>query len=150
MLRQWLFVALRSIPIGWGILLFIAFCLKHPLLVRIVPILGVEWLQTVGMALDCTALVATGWTVGRVNRTNPMLGVLVFAATLTFRDFTPWMAINIPWLPRLAVDTWRDQSYWSSLITTTVTQALLFGSLLAGGLLSRRPLKPLSIRSINK
>jgi hypothetical protein len=80
-----------------------------------------------------------------LNRTSPIFGILVFAATLTFRDFTPLLAINIPWLLHLAADALRDTGYLSSLASTTATQALLFGSLLAGGLLSRPPEKPVSI-----
>ena len=107
--------------------------------------LGGRWLATAGLALDCIALAATGWVVGRLNRTNPILAVLVFAATLSFWDCTPWMAINIPWLLRLVEDTVRDSGYLSSLLTTAANQAFLFGSLLAGGLLSRPPTKPVSI-----
>ena len=146
-MRRRLFVALRSVLIGWATLLFIAFLLEHPLLAWTTPILGVKWLATAGLALDCVALAATGWVVGRLNRTSPIFGVLVFAATLIFRDFTPVLAINIPWLLRLASDARRDSGYLSSLVSTVATQALLFGSLLAGGLLSRPPEKPVSIVS---
>jgi len=145
MIRGRLLIALRSIVIGWTTLLLIAFLLKQPLLFWTAPILGVKWVATAGLALDCTALAATGWVVGRLNRASPILGVLVFAATLTFRDFTHVLAINIPWLLRLAADALRDSGYLSSLITTAVSHALLFGSLLAGGLLSRPPAKPVSI-----
>lgn len=144
-MRRRLLVALRSVLIGWAILLFIAFVLKHPLLAWIAPILGAKWLATAGLALDCLALAAAGWVVGRLNRTSPIFGVLIFAATLTFWDFTPVLAINIPWLLRLAADALRDSGYLSSLVSTLATQALLFGSLLAGGLLSRPPEKPVSI-----
>src|SRR5258707_4821479 len=98
MMRQRLFLAVRSVLIGWTTLLLIAFLLEHPLLVWTASILGVKWLATAGLALDCIALAATGWVVGRLNRASPILGVLVFAATLTFRDFAPVLAINIPWL----------------------------------------------------
>ncbi len=141
MMRRRLWVALRSVLIGWATLLFIAFLLEHPLL---------KWLATAGLALDCTALAATGWVVGRLNRTSPIFGVLVFAATLTFWDLTPLLAINIPWLFHLAADALRDSGYLSSLVGTTATQALLFGSLLAGGLLSRPPEKPVSIADISR
>ena len=145
MMRRRLFVALRSVLIGWATLLLIALLLERPLLGWTAPILGVKWLATAALALDCANLVATGWVVGRLNRTGPIFGVLVFAATLTFSDFTPVLAINIPWLLHLAADALRDSGYLSSLITTAVSQALLFGSLLAGGLLSRPPAKPVSI-----
>jgi hypothetical protein len=144
-MRKLLLIALRSVLIGWPTLLLISFLLKHPLLVWASPMLGVRWLATAGLALDCTALAATGWVVGRLNRADPILGVLVFAATLSFWDFTPLLAINVPWLLRLAADTVRDSGYLSSLLTTAASQAFLFGSLLAGGLLSRPPTKPVSI-----
>jgi len=149
MMRRRLFVALRSVLIGWATLLFIAFLVQRPLLAWTAPILGVKWLATAGLALDCTTLVATGWVVGRLNRTSPIFGVLVFAVTLAFRDFTPLLAINIPWLLHLAADALRDSHYLSSLVSTTATQALLFGCLVAGGLLSRPPEKPVSIMAEN-
>src|SRR5258706_9623791 len=149
MMRQRLCVALRAVLIGWPILLLIALLLERPLLAWTAPILGVQWLATAGLALDCINLVATGWVVGRLNRTNPIFGALVFATTLTFRDFTPMVAINIPWLLHLVADALRDSRYLSSLASTIATQALLFGSLLAGGLLSRPPEKPVSITAEN-
>jgi hypothetical protein len=39
-----------------------------------------------------------------------------------------------------------DSSYLSSLVSTAASQALLFGSLAGGGLLSRPPALPVSIR----
>ncbi len=145
MMRRRLVVVLRSVLTGWGTLLLLAYLLEHPVLVWSVPIVGVKWLATAGLALDCMALAATGWVVGRLNRPDSLLGVLAFAATLTFWDFTPVVAINIPWLLRLAANAFRDSVYLSSLLTTAASQALLFGSLLAGGLLSRPPSKPVSI-----
>src|ERR1700704_1353678 len=112
-----LFVAVRAVLIGWAILLFIAFVLEHPLLAWIAPILGAKWLATAGLALDCLALAATGWGAGRLDRTSPIFGVLIFAATLTFWDFTPVLAINIPWLLRLAANALRDSGYVTSLVS---------------------------------
>jgi hypothetical protein len=144
-IRRRLLIALRSVMIGWATLLLIAFLLEHPLLVWTAPIIGIKWLATARLALDCIALAATGWVVGRLNRSSPIFGALVFAATLTFRDLTQVLEINIPWLLRLAEDALRDSGYLNSLITTAASQALLFASLLAGGLLSRPPAKPVSI-----
>ena len=145
MMRQRLFVVLRAVPIGWGTLLLLAYLLEHPVLRWVTPILGVQWLATAGLALDCMALAATGWVLGRLNRPDSLLGVLSFAATLTFWDFTPVVAVNIPWLLHLAANALRDSVYLSSLLTTAASHALLFGSLIAGGLLSRPPSKPVSI-----
>src|SRR5260370_19211280 len=113
---QRLFLVLLSVFIGWATLLFIAFLLEHPLLVWTAPILGGKWLATAGLALDCTALAATGWVVGRLNRTSPIFGVLVFAAPLTFWDLTPLLASNIPWLFHLAPRALRHSSYLRSLV----------------------------------
>ncbi|HYL73688.1 MAG TPA: hypothetical protein VEU96_05755 [Bryobacteraceae bacterium] len=144
-MRQRLFVVMRAVPTGWGTLLLLAYLLEHPVLRWVAPILGVQWLATAGLALDCMALAATGWVVGRMNRPDSLLGVLSFAAMLTLWDFTPVVAVNVPWLLLLTANALRDSVYLSSLVTTAASQALLFGSLLAGGLLSRPPSKPVSI-----
>jgi len=88
MMRQWLLLAVRAVLIGWVTLLLIAYLAEHPLLVLTAPILGVRWLATAGLALDCSAMATAGWVVGRLNRTRPILAVLIFAATLTFWDFS--------------------------------------------------------------
>jgi len=62
-----------------------------------------------------------------------MLCVLAFAATLTFRDFGPELAINVPWLIRLAADSIGDSAYLNSLEATATAHIFLFGSLIAGG-----------------
>ncbi len=144
-MRRRLLVALRSILIGWLTLLLIVFLLEHPLLAWTAPIVGMNWLATLGQALDCIVLAATGWVVGRLNRPTPIFGVLIFAASLTLWDFTSVVAINVPWLLSLAADALRDGRYLTALATTAVSQAFLFGSLLTGGLLSRPPVKPVSI-----
>lgn len=80
------------------------------------------------LALDCAAMAATGWVVGRLNRASAILAVIAFAVTLT---------INIPWLLRLIVNTLRDNHYLSSLVSTATSQTFLFGSLLG-----RRAVEP--------
>jgi hypothetical protein len=147
-MRDRLLISLRSILLGWGTLLVIAFLLERPLLIWTAPVLGVRWYATAGLALDCAALATTGWVVGRLNLGRPVLAVLVFAATLTFRDLTPALAINIPWLLHLVTNALNDRRYLSPLVDTAATQALLFGCLVAGGLLSRpAQTKPPSIIS---
>src|SRR5450755_176800 len=145
MIRQRLFVAVRSVLIGWAALLLIAFLLERTLLVWIAPIVGGSWIATAGLALDCTALAATGWLVGRLHRASPIFGVFVFAATLTLWDFTPLMAINIPWLLRLAANALKDGGYLVSWAPAVPPQPFLLGILLAGGILSPPPAKPVSI-----
>jgi hypothetical protein len=140
-----LWVATRSILSGWAALFLITYLLERPLLIVTAPLLGASWFPTARLGLDCAALAATGWTVGRLHRSAPVFGVLVFAATLTFRDFDPLLGLNIPWLVRLAADAVRDSLYLESLAATAASHALMFGSLIAGGLLSRPAPKSVSI-----
>jgi hypothetical protein len=144
--RQRLLILLRSIPIGWAILLLIVFLLERPLLIGTAPLIGAMWIATARLGLDCAVLAATGWVVGRLSRPISMLGILAFAATLTLGDFSSTVGINVPWLLRLAAHTMSgESSYLDSLVSTATGQTLLFGSLLAGGLLSRPSTKPVSI-----
>ncbi len=143
-----LLIALRSIPIGWVSLGVIVYLLEHPLLRWIGPVVGAQWIATATLGLDCASLAATGWVVGRLARPSPMLGVLVFVATLTVWDLSFLVAINVPWLLRLVIHALRgDGSYLNSLVSTAASQALLFGCLLGGGMLSRAAVKPVSIRA---
>lgn len=127
-------------------LLLIAYLLERPLLILIAGKLGASWLPTVRLMLDCSVLAGTGWVIGRLGRTNPILAVAAFAATLTLRDFGELVEIRVPWLLQLAGDALRDPRYWDLLGSTAITQTFLFGSLIAGALLSRRaPATALSI-----
>jgi hypothetical protein len=145
MLRHRLLLAVRSILLGWVALFLIIYLLERPLLIWTAPWLGAQWFPTARLGLNCLALAATGWIIGRWHRPIPMLGLLAFAATLTFRDFGPELAINVPWLLRLTADALGDSTYLSSLGETFAVHILLFGSLIAGGLLSRSSQAPLSI-----
>jgi hypothetical protein len=144
--RQRLLIGLRSILIGWVTLCLIVFLMERPLLKWVGPVIGAQWIATVELGLDCAALAATGWVVGRLARPNSMLGVLTFAVTLTVWDISFLVAINVPWLLHLAAHTLGgDSNYFGSLISTAASQVLLFGSLVAGGLLSRARARPVSI-----
>jgi len=145
MTRGGVFRGLRAIATGWVTLGLLVFLVERPLLRLTGPALGGQWIATAQLGLDCVVLVGTGWVVGRMSRPSPMLGVLVFAATLMVWDISFLVAINVPWLMRLAVHTLSDGSFLSSLVSTAASQALLFGSLLGGGLLSRAREKPVSI-----
>lgn len=137
--------AARSIVLGW-LTLLAACLLERALLTMIAGKLGASWFPTVRLILDCAVLAITGWVIGRVSRTSPMLAVAVFAATLTFRDFGEMLEIRIPWLLQLVGDALRDPRYWDSLVYTAAIQAFLFASLFAGARLSRRrPAASLSI-----
>src|SRR5277367_4574580 len=107
----------------------------RPILNATAPLFGPSWFPTARVALECTALAATGWVTGRASRSN--FDVLVFAATLVFWDFGQVLSVDIPWLLRLTINTFRDSRYLDSLTTVAATQAFLFGSLIAGGMLSR-------------
>jgi hypothetical protein len=145
-MRERVFIGLRSIPIGWVTLVLFVFLLERPLLIWTAPVISAQWIATARLGLDCSVVAATGWVVGRQGRPSSMLGVLVFAATLTVWDLSSLVEINVPWLVRLVVHSLGgDSSYLGSLISTAVSQALLFGSLVGGGLLSRAPTKPVSI-----
>jgi len=80
-----------------------------------------------------------------LHRSAPIPSVLIFAATLSFRDLDPLLAINVPWLVRLAADALRDSRYLGSLVDTASEHSLLFGSLFAGALLSRPSRRPVSL-----
>jgi hypothetical protein len=141
MARRRLFITVRSILIGWATLLLVSNLLERPLLLWIAPLLGPSWVPTAQLALDCCAFAAAGWAIGYSNRANAVFAVLAFAATLTLWDFTPVLPIDVPWLFRLAKDTFRDTRYLDSLVVTATTHALLFGTLIAGALLAR-PAQP--------
>ena len=145
MTRGRLFIAVRAILIGWAALLPIAFLILNPLLRFAAPVLGAMWIATARLGLNCAGLIATGWLVGCFARPSPALGVLAFAATLTWWDLDSLVGINVPWLFRLTADLLRDSSYLSSFVSTAASHVLLFTSLVAGGLLSRPTAKPPSI-----
>jgi hypothetical protein len=141
--RVWIWV--RAIAIGWATLLLITYLIERPLLRWTEPILEGSWLPTAELALDCCAFAATGWVIGRLSQADAVMVLLVFAATLTWRDFTPLLPVNVPWLVRSVANTFSDSRYFAGFVTTTATHAILFGSLFAGGLLNRRAQTPPSI-----
>ena len=113
------------------------------------PLFGAAWIATVQLTLNCLELAAAGFVAGRLNRPAPVLAVLVFAATLAIPDFgdarlldVPW---NIPWLMRLTRDALSDRRFLDSWLTTAGMHLLLFGSLIAGGTLSRPVEPPVSL-----
>lgn len=139
--RLKIFPALRAVVLGW-VMLFVLAYLMELLLVRFARAFGPVWFPTGRALLDCGALVAAGWVAGRKS---PGLAVVVFAATLTLRDFNPLLPLNVPWLLRLIIDSLRDSRYIESLFTTAAGQALLFGCLFAGARLGRPRDLPLSL-----
>ncbi len=126
-------------------LLPVSYFLGRPLLNWIAPFLGIRWLPTAQLALDCCIFTATGWVIGCWNRAHAVFAVLVFAATLTLWDFSPILELDVPWLLRLVADSFHASRYLPSLAATAATHAFLFGSLIAGGTLARPAQKPVSI-----
>ena len=108
MLRRWLWVVARSIAVGWAVLIGLTYFVERPLLPVMARIVGPHWMATAGLALDCLKLAATGWAVGRVQRTAPLRGVFAFAATLAFFNLEAWLPFDFPGLIRLAVDALQD------------------------------------------
>jgi hypothetical protein len=145
MVRRWLWIVARSIATGWAALIALTYVAEHPLLLLMAPIVGVHWVATASLSLDCLKLAATGWAIGRLHRTTPLPAVLAFVATLSLFSFEAWLPLDVPGLIRLAMDALHDTRYWGPLATMTAQHILLIGSLVAGGLLSRPPQTPLSL-----
>lgn len=135
----------RATAVGWAALLVLGMLVEPPVLGWTARAFGGTWFPTVRLALDGAVLAAAGWLAGRSHRGSPIAAVLAFAATLIWGDLDPVAAINVPWLIRLFLDALRDARYWNSLAATAMTHLFLFGSLAAGGMLSRPPRTPLSI-----
>jgi hypothetical protein len=110
------------------------------------PLIGASWIATVHLFLDCAALTAAGFVVGRLARPGSTLPGAIFAATLCFWDFGGTLALNVPWLARLVWNSFHDARYVDALVTSLETHALLFGCLIAGVALSRPREKMISIR----
>jgi len=138
-------MVVRSIAAGWATLIALTYLAERPLLRLTAPLVGPHWLATASLTLDCLKLAATGWAIGRLHRPAPLTGVLAFAANLALFNLDPWLPLDLQQLIRLAMDAVHDTRYWGPLATMAAQHALLFGSLLAGGLLSRGPQTPLSL-----
>jgi hypothetical protein len=145
MVRYRLWIVARSVAAGWAVLIVLTYLADRPLLRLTAPVVGAQWVATASLSLDCLKLAATGWIIGRLHRTAPLPGVLAFAATLGLFNLEAWLPLDVPWLIRLALDAVHDTRLWGPLATTAVQHVLLFGSLIAGGLLSRPPQTPLSL-----
>jgi len=148
-MRHRLLISARSIVLGWAMLCVLTILVERPLLFWTAPLLGGSWLPTAQLGLECAALAATGWIVGRWNRSDAIAGALVLGVMVAVWDFGLVPSINVPWLFRLAVDSFGNARYVESLITAAATHVLLFGSLIGGARLSRpRGTTPLSVTGI--
>ncbi len=126
----------RALIFGWAALIAFAF-LERPLLNWIAPMAGEEWAATLHLFLDCAAMAAAGWCAGRFSRPRPMRAALLFALTLCGWDFGGMLALNVPWLLRLARDAFENARYLDSLIASAEMHLILFGCLMGGAALSR-------------
>jgi hypothetical protein len=147
MVARRLWAAARAIAAGWAAVLLIAILAERPL-AWISARLGPSWAPTLRLALQCGAMAAAGWIMGRLNRQAPLLTVSVFAATLGFGDFGELLGVDIPWLVRLSRDAISDARFLESWITTVVAHVFLFGCLFAGARLSRARAQPPSILGV--
>jgi hypothetical protein len=145
MVRWWLSIVARSIATGWAALIALTYLAERPLLLLMAPIVGVHWVATASLSLDCLKLAAIGWAIGWLHRRTPLPAVLAFAASLSLFSFEAWLPLDVPALIRLATDALRDARYWGPLASMAVQHVLLFGSLIGGGLLSRPSQTPLSL-----
>ncbi len=136
MRRRWL-ISARSVLLGWAALFAFTYLVERPLLAWTARLLGASWIPTGELALQCVALAATGWIIGRWNRTASVPSVSVFAAMIAVENFGLVPAIHLAWLWRLIIDTVENLRYLQSLVTTAATHVLLFGSLFTGAQLAR-------------
>lgn len=145
MLRHRLLIAAASILVGWAVVFALTYFLERPLLVWTAPIAGAHWVATVKLALDCLVLAASGWVIGRLDRSAPLPGALAFTATLAFLHLDPLLDLNLIPLIRLASAAVRDTRYLGIWATAAVPYLFQFGSLIAGALLSRPSPAPFSL-----
>jgi hypothetical protein len=138
-------IVLRSVLVGWAMLLLFTAVIEPPLLAGTVRLAGGYWLATAKLSLDCLALAATGWLIGRLHRSAPLFAVLVFSATLAFAPFGPLPEARFTWLVRLTANAFSDRAYLNPLGSAALEYLLLFASLIGGTLLSRPAHKPLSV-----
>ncbi len=82
-------------------------------------------------------MAAAGGGAGRLSRPRPMRAALLFALTLCGWDFGGMLALNVPWLLRLAMDSTENTRYLDSLIASAEMHLILFGCLMGGAALSR-------------
>jgi hypothetical protein len=135
----------RAIVLGWAALLAIAYGLEGPLLHWLGPLFGASWIATAHLALDCAVCAAAGYITGRFNRSHSVWTAVLFAVTLSFCGFGDALALNIPFLVRLAWNSLQDTRFFDALLTSVETHILLLGCLFAGAMLSRPRTKPVSL-----
>ncbi len=124
MTRRRVWICVRAIAIGWAALLLITYLIERPLLRWTEPMLQGGWIPTAELALDCCAFAATGWVIGYFSRDAVPIALLAFAATLAWRDFTPLLPVNVPWLVRSVLNTFADSRYFAGFISRVAEKVL--------------------------
>lgn len=132
-----LWIAARAIVSGWSALLFLVILIERPLIKFFVSLIGHGWRPTAIVALDCSALAASGFAAGLTNRSRPFLAASCFALTLTGRDFSALVPLNVPWMVHLARDAIREPRFLESMGETLASHALLFACIFIGASFSR-------------
>ena len=129
--------AIRAILIGWVALLFLSYAVERPILALGYRWVGGSWWATVSVLLDCAALALSGWLVARLHRPWQVAMLAVFMASLVPFDVGAYtgqtMALNVPWLVKLAWYVVGDSRYLTGFFASLVTNALLLGCLWSGG-----------------
>lgn len=130
---------------GWTVLattkLVVLLCTTRILALIMSP----DLLPSLLVVIDMGALAACGWMAGRVGRPRVWPTAILAAAGLSLYDFTPYLPLNVPWVFRLAKNTFSDSRYVSGLSATLTIHALMLGSLFAGAQLSRPRRAPMEL-----
>lgn len=130
-------LAMRAILIGWAALLFLSYAVERPILVLGYRWIGGAWWATISVLLDCAALALSGWLVARLHRPWQIAMLGVYMLSLAPFDVGAYtgqtLALNVPWLLKLAWNVAGDSRYLTGLLASLVSNALLLGCLWSGG-----------------
>jgi hypothetical protein len=130
-------LALRAIATGWVVLFFLSYAVERPLLALGYRFIGGSWWATISVALDCLALAVSGWAVARLHRPWQTAMLVVFTLSLAPFDLASYtgqtMALNIPWLVKLARNLAEDSRYLTGFLGALATNGLLLACLWSGG-----------------
>jgi hypothetical protein len=130
-------LAMRAILTGWVVLFFLSYAVERPLLAVGYRFIGGSWSATISVILDCLSLAASGWVVGRLHRPRQTAMLVVFMLSMAPFDVGSYtgqtMALNLPWLVKLAWNVAGDSRYLIGLLSSLVTNGLLLACLWTGG-----------------
>jgi hypothetical protein len=130
-------LAMRAILTGWVVLFFLSYAVERPLLAVGYRFIGGSWSATFSVMLDCLTLAASGWAVARLHRPWQTAMLLVFMLSLAPFDVASYtgqtMALNLPWLVKLAWNLAGDSRYLIGFLSSLVTNGLLLACLWTGG-----------------